>query len=155
MVKLGDKVPDFEGLLTSGEKLNSKNLLGKWTVLFFFPKAFTPGCTNEVCSINDNIENLKKLGVEIFGISKDKLSTQKKFKEKYNLKYELIADESGDIIRSFGISKKTGSAERKTFIINSEGKVVYIFEKVDVKNHGKEIEKALHLLLGSRSSTSR
>jgi peroxiredoxin Q/BCP len=146
MIKVGDKLPDFEGVLTSGEKLNSKNLLGKWVVLFFFPKAFTPGCTNEVCSINNNIENLKKLGVEIFGISKDKLSTQRRFKEKYNLKYELIADESGDIIRSFGISKKTGSAERKTFIINPDGKIAHIFEKVDVKNHGKEIEDVLRSL---------
>jgi peroxiredoxin Q/BCP len=146
MIKVGDKLPDFEGVLTSGEKLNSKNLLGKWVVLFFFPKAFTPGCTNEVCSINNNIENLKKLGVEIFGISKDNLSTQRRFKEKYNLKYELIADESGDIIRSFGISKKTGSAERKTFIINPDGKIAHIFEKVDVKNHGKEIEDVLRSL---------
>jgi peroxiredoxin Q/BCP len=148
MIKVGDKLPDFEGVLTSGEKLNSKNLLGKWVVLFFFPKAFTPGSTNEVCSINNNIENLKKLGVEIFGISKDKLSTQRRFKEKYNLKYELIADESGDIIRSFGISKKTGSAERKTFIINPDGKIAHIFEKVDVKNHGKEIEDVLRSLYG-------
>ncbi len=150
MVKPGDKIPDFEGVLTSGEKLNSKNLLGKWTVLFFFPKAFTPGCTNEVCSVNDNIENLRKLGVEIFGISKDKLSTQKRFKEKYNLKYELIADESGDIIRSFGISKKTGSAERKTFVIDPQGKIVYIFDKVDVRNHGKEIEQILNKIMDKK-----
>jgi peroxiredoxin Q/BCP len=153
MIKVGDKLPDFEGVLTSGEKLNSKNLLGKWVVLFFFPKAFTPGCTNEVCSINNNIENLKKFGVEIFGISKDKLSTQRRFKEKYNLKYELIADESGDIIRSFGISKKTGSAERKTFIINPDGKIAHIFEKVDVKNHGKEIEDVLRLFFGDFRSS--
>ncbi|MFZ8801758.1 MAG: peroxiredoxin [Candidatus Calescibacterium sp.] len=143
MLKVGDKLPEFEGVLTSGKNLSSKDLLGKWVVLFFFPKAFTPGCTNEVCSVNDNIENLKKLGVEVFGISKDKLSTQKRFKEKYDLKYELIADESGDIIKKFGISRKTGSAERKTFIIDPEGKVAYIFEKVDVKNHGKEIEQVL------------
>jgi peroxiredoxin Q/BCP len=143
MLKVGDKLPEFEGVLTSGKNLSSKDLLGKWVVLFFFPKAFTPGCTNEVCSVNDNIENLKKLEVEVFGISKDKLSTQKRFKEKYDLKYELIADESGDIIKKFGISRKTGSAERKTFIIDPEGKVAYIFEKVDVKNHGKEIEQVL------------
>jgi peroxiredoxin Q/BCP len=143
MLKVGDKLPEFEGVLTSGKNLSSKDLLGKWVVLFFFPKAFTPGCTNEVCSVNDNIENLKKLRVEVFGISKDKLSTQKRFKEKYDLKYELIADESGDIIKKFGISRKTGSAERKTFIIDPEGKVAYIFEKVDVKNHGKEIEQVL------------
>jgi peroxiredoxin Q/BCP len=143
MLKVGDKLPEFEGVLTSGKNLSSKDLLGKWVVLFFFPKAFTPGCTNEVCSVNDNIENLKKLGVEVFGISKDKLSTQKRFKEKYDLKYELIADESGDIIKKFGISRKTGSAERKTFIVDPEGKVAYIFEKVDVKNHGKEIEQVL------------
>jgi peroxiredoxin Q/BCP len=143
MLKVGDKLPEFEGVLTSGKNLSSKDLLGKWVVLFFFPKAFTPGCTNEVCSVNDNIENLKKLGVEVFGISKDKLSTQRRFKEKYDLKYELIADESGDIIKKFGISRKTGSAERKTFIIDPEGKVAYIFEKVDVKNHGKEIEQVL------------
>jgi peroxiredoxin Q/BCP len=143
MLKVGDRLPEFEGVLTSGKNLSSKDLLGKWVVLFFFPKAFTPGCTNEVCSVNDNIENLKKLGIEVFGISKDKLSTQKRFKEKYDLKYELIADESGDIIKKFGISRKTGSAERKTFIIDPEGKVAYIFEKVDVKNHGKEIEQVL------------
>jgi peroxiredoxin Q/BCP len=146
MLKVGDKLPEFEGVLTSGKNLSSKDLLGKWVVLFFFPKAFTPGCTNEVCSVNDNIENLKKLGVEVFGISKDKLSTQKRFKEKYDLKYELIADESGDIIKKFGISRETGSAERKTFIIDPEGKVTYIFEKVDVKNHGKEIEQVLFSL---------
>ncbi|GBD03872.1 Putative peroxiredoxin bcp [bacterium HR19] len=143
MLKVGDEIQEFEGVLSSGQKITSKELKGKWVILFFFPKAFTPGCTKEVCNIRDRFENLKKYGVEIIGVSKDKLETQKKFKEKYNLPYELIADEKGEIIKKFGAGKPNGSAQRKTFIIDPEGKISFIFEKVNPDKHAEEIEKIL------------
>jgi len=149
MLKVGDKVPDFEGESTSGEKITPEKIKGKWAVLFFYPKAFTPGCTREVCSIRDGFAELSKLGVVVFGISKDKIETQKKFKEEYSLPYELIADPQSNIISAFGVKRPTGSAERKTFIISPDGKIAHIFDKVDVERHHEEILEVIRKLMKS------
>ncbi|MEO0144575.1 MAG: peroxiredoxin [candidate division WOR-3 bacterium] len=144
---IGTLVPIFEGIATNGEIITNETIKGKWTIIFFYPKAFTPGCTNEVCNLRDNYSNLLKYNVNIYGISRDDIDTQKKFKEKYNLQYELIADPEGKIIKAFGVAGIGGNAQRKTFIINPEGKIVYIFEKVDTKNHAQQIEEVLKNLM--------
>ena len=153
MLKVGDKVPEFEGEATSGERITNETIRGKWTVLFFYPKAFTPGCTREVCSIRDGFDGLSKLGVFIFGVSRDKLETQRRFKEKYSLPYELIADPQSKIISAFGVKRPTGSAERKTFIISPEGKIAFVFDKVKVDEHHKELTETLRKLMGSSGGT--
>ncbi|MEO0150963.1 MAG: peroxiredoxin [candidate division WOR-3 bacterium] len=144
---IGTLVPIFEGIATNGEIITNETIKGKWTIIFFYPKAFTPGCTNEVCNLRDNYSNLLKYNVNIYGVSRDDIDTQKKFKEKYNLQYELIADPEGKIIKAFGVAGIGGNAQRKTFIINPEGKIVYIFEKVDTKNHAQQIEEVLKNLM--------
>ncbi|MEO0202591.1 MAG: peroxiredoxin [candidate division WOR-3 bacterium] len=144
---LGTLIPIFEGMATNGEKITNETIKGKWTVIFFYPKAFTPGCTNEVCNLRDNYSNLLKYDINIYGVSKDDLETQEKFKQKYNLPYELIADPEGKIIKAFKVEGLGGYAKRKTFIINPEGKIVYIFEKVDTKNHAQQVEEILKSLI--------
>ncbi|MCS7245199.1 MAG: peroxiredoxin [candidate division WOR-3 bacterium] len=147
MLTIGDMVPNFEGKATDGSIVTNETIKGKWTVLFFYPKAFTPGCTDEVCNIRDNYSNLKKYDINIYGVSKDDLKTQKEFKEKYKLQYELIADEEGKIIKAFKVSGFGGFAKRKTFIINPEGKIVHVFDKVNTSKHGLEVEEVLKKLI--------
>ncbi len=144
---LGTLIPIFEGMATNGEKITNETIKGKWTVIFFYPKAFTPGCTNEVCNLRDNYSNLLKYDINIYGVSKDDLETLRKFKQKYNLQYELIADPESKIIKAFKVEGLGGYAKRKTFIINPEGKIVYIFEKVDTKNHAQQVEEILRSLI--------
>ena len=146
-LSVGDLAPQFEGLATDAKTISNETIKGKWTVLFFYPKAFTPGCTNEVCSIRDNYSNLKKYDINIYGISRDDIETQRKFKEKYKLPYELISDKDGKIIKAFNVEGPFGMAQRKTFIINPEGKIAYIFDKVNPKNHAKEVEEVLKKLI--------
>lgn len=144
MIKVGDNIPEFSGKATNGQTISSESLKGKWSVIFFYPKAFTPGCTKEVCSVRDGYSEIKnKFNVQIIGISKDTLEKQKKFKEKYKLEYELVADDKGEIINKFGVKGIFGTAQRKTFIVSPEGKIAHIFEKVDVNNHHKQILEVL------------
>ncbi len=146
-LKVGDRVPNFSGKCTDGKVITSDDLKGKWTVLFFYPKAFTPGCTAESCNLRDGINLLSKYNVTIYGISKDNIETQKKFKEKYNLPYELIADDSGAIIKSFGVSGLFGFAKRVTFIVNPNGEIAWVINNVEVSNHTAQIAEALEKIL--------
>lgn len=151
MLKVGDSLPDFSGVSTSGQVISSDSLKGKWAVIFFYPKAFTPGCTKEACSMQSGYSDIKnKFNAEVIGISKDSLEKQKKFKEKYKLEYELIADENGEIIKKFGVQGLFGSAKRKTFIVSPDGKIAFIFDKVSVGEHQKEVNEVLEKL--SKSS---
>ncbi len=147
MLKVGDRIPNFKGKCTDGRVITSDDLRGKWTVLFFYPKAFTPGCTAESCNLRDGINLLSKYDVTIYGISKDDIKTQKKFKEKYNLPYELIADETGAIIKSFGVSGLFGFAKRVTFIVNPKCEIAWVIDKVQVSKHSFQVAEALEKLL--------
>lgn len=150
-MKVGDQIPEFEGKATNDKIISSDSIKGKWTVIFFYPKAFTPGCTKEVCSIQNGLSEIKKrFNAEIIGISKDSLEKQKKFKGRYKLEYELIADEKGEIIKKFGVSGLFGTAKRKTFIISPDGKIAYIFDKVKTSEHDKEIIEVLERLTGEK-----
>lgn len=146
-LKVGDKVPNFAGKCTDGKVVTSDDLKGKWTVLFFYPKAFTPGCTAESCNLRDGFNLLSKYNVTIYGISKDDIETQKKFKEKYNLPYELIADDDGKIIKSFGVSGLFGFAKRVTFIVNPNAEIAWVINDVQVSKHSLQVAEALEKLL--------
>ena len=120
--------------------------MGKKVVVFFYPKANTPGCTAEACNLNDNYSRFKSLGYEIIGVSADTEKNQKKFSDKYGFDYSLLCDESKDIINSYGVwgLKKFRGKEymgiiRKTFIVDEKGKISQIIEKVKTKEHTSQI----------------
>lgn len=148
MLKVGDKLPQFEGTNQNGETVTSEKLIGKKLVVFFYPKAMTPGCTAEACNLNENYEYLKKQGFQVLGISADSVAKQKKFHEKYNFAYDLIADENREIIEKFGVwqLKKFMGREfmgivRTTFIFDESGICTEVIEKVKTKEHASQILK--------------
>lgn len=102
MLKVGDKLPEFEIQNQEGKLIKSEDFMGKKLVVFFYPKANTPGCTAEACNLNENIEHLSKQGFTILGISADPVKNQKKFHEKFGFNYDLLADETILFVNSLG-----------------------------------------------------
>ena len=146
MLKKGDKVPEFEGTDQDGNPIKSSDYKEKKYVVFFYPKASTPGCTAEACDLRDNEEALKAKGYEIIGVSADSVRRQKNFATKNDLNYPLIADEERNIIEAFGVwgRKKFMGREfdgilRTTFLINEKGVIENVIEKVKTKEHATQI----------------
>ena len=127
-LKVGDKIPTFECLDDKENLIKSENFKGSKLVVFFYPRANTPGCTAEACNLNDNYSDFINKGYEIIGVSPDEVKKQNNFAEKFGFKYNLIADDSKELIKAFGVwgKKKLYGKEyfgviRTTFIINEEG----------------------------------
>ncbi len=146
MLQKGDKAPEFEGLDQNGGPIKSSDYKGKKYVIFFYPKASTPGCTAEACDLRDNEKALKAKGYEIIGVSADSVKRQKNFAAKYDLNYPLIADTDRKIIEVFGVwgRKKFMGREfdgilRTTFLIDEKGIIENVIEKVKTKEHAKQI----------------
>ena len=146
MLKEGDRIPEFSVIDQNGCAFNSENLLGSRTVLYFYPKDSTPGCTAEACNLRDNIEALAAAGYKVVGVSKDSDASHRKFIEKYQLPFTLLSDKSTEMLQAFGAwgekkmcGKVCVGTLRKTFIINAEGIVERIIDKVDTKNHTAQI----------------
>lgn len=145
-LQAGDKAPDFKVNDQDGNSISSADYKGKKWVVFFYPKADTPGCTAEACNLRDNYDELQKQGFELLGVSADTEKRQNKFKEKYNLPFPLLADENKEVINAFGVwgPKKFMGMEfdgihRKTFLINKEGIIESVIEKVKTKDHAAQI----------------
>lgn len=135
----GDAAPAFEAASTGGA-VKLEGLRGKWVVLMFYPKAFTPGCTKEVCSVRDAYEKLAARGVVVYGVSLDDLETQKKFKAAHQLPYELISDADKKIARAYGVLAPMGLfAVRRTFVIAPDGRIAHVTESVSVATHGDDL----------------
>ncbi|MDX9705602.1 MAG: thioredoxin-dependent thiol peroxidase [Weeksellaceae bacterium] len=146
MLQKGDKAPEFEGIDQNGNLIKSSDYKGKKFVLFFYPKASTPGCTAEACDLRNNEEALKAKAYAIIGVSADSVKRQKNFADKYKLNYPLIADEDKKIIGAFGVwgKKKFMGREfdgilRTTFIIDENGTIENVIQKVKTKEHAKQI----------------
>lgn len=146
MLKVGDKLPQFEGINQDGETINSENLIGKKLVIFFYPQANTPTCTVEACNLSDNYSQLEKAGFQLLGISGDTVKKQKNFHSKFAFPYDLIADENRDIIEKFGVwkEKKTFGKTymgivRTTFIFDEKGICKRVIEKVTSKTAALQI----------------
>lgn len=103
MLKIGDKLPEFEGINQNGETVDSKKFDGKKLVVFFYPKANTPGCTAEACNLRDHYSELQQQGFQLLGVSADPVKSQKNFSTKFELPFDIIADENRDIIEKFGV----------------------------------------------------
>ncbi|MDR1877652.1 MAG: thioredoxin-dependent thiol peroxidase [Flavobacteriaceae bacterium] len=148
MLKIGDKVPDFEGTGQDGETIKYSDYKGKKVIIYFYPKADTPGCTAEGCSLRDNYKALQAQGYEIIGVSKDTVEKQKSFHDKYSFPFPLIADTDKKIIRAFGawgkkkfMGKEFDGILRYTFLIDEKGIVTDIITKVKTKEHAEQILK--------------
>ncbi|MET3732573.1 thioredoxin-dependent thiol peroxidase [Moheibacter stercoris] len=146
MKQVGEKAPEFEGIDQDGNKISSVDYVGKNYVLFFYPKASTPGCTAEACDLRDNEESLKAKGYSIIGVSADSVKRQKNFAEKNQLSYPLLADEDKKIIEAFGVwgpkkfmGREFDGIHRTTFVINENGIIENVITKVKTKAHAEQI----------------
>ena len=145
-LKAGDKAPDFSALDQDGNSISLSDFKGKKLVVFFYPKASTPGCTAEACNLNDNYDRFKAQGYEILGVSADSAKRQANFKNKYGFQYALLADEDKAVIEAFGVwgpkkfmGKEYDGIHRTTFIIDENGVLVDVITKVKTKAHSEQI----------------
>ena len=145
-LEIGDKIPKFFLNLSNNTVINSKDLIGKTFVIYFYPKDNTPGCTNEAKDFSHLFKDFEKLNVEIIGVSKDSIKTHQNFIEKHKLKIKLGSDQEGKVIEKFGVwveKKMHGriymGVERSSFLISDKGKIENIWRKVKVKGHAKEV----------------
>lgn len=145
-LKPGDKAPNFKVNDQDGNSINSEDYLGKKWVVFFYPKASTPGCTAEVCNLRDNYEELKKQGYELLGVSADSEKRQKNFREKHKLPFPLLADENKEVINGFGVwgpkkfmGKIYDGIHRTTFVMDETGTIERVIDKVKTKDHVAQI----------------
>ena len=152
MLKINTKSPILNLNSTSGNFYSLKDSIGKYVVLYFYPKDDTPGCTIETNDFNKLLTKFKKLNCDLFGISKDNLKSHNKFKEKYKIKFDLLADDEIKIVKSYKVwaKKKFMGREfmgviRSTFLIDPKGKIVKIWSNVKVKDHAKEVLDTLKI----------
>lgn len=128
----GKEIPSFSLKNQEGEMVKSDDFKDKWTVLFFYPKADTPGCTKQACAFRDNSKKISEMGAQILGISINSVKDQKKFSEKYNLRFPLLADEEAKVAKLFEVKRPLiDIAKRWTFIIGPDLKIKDIGEDVD------------------------
>ena len=144
----GTQAPSFKLPSSTGETIDLKDYAGKNVVLYFYPKADTPGCTKEACGFRDAIASYKKLGVPVFGISPDPVEDVKKFADKFNLNFPLLADADHRVTEAFGcwgpkqlFGKTIMGATRNTYIVGKDGKIAHVFENVQPEGHDQEILK--------------
>ena len=146
MLKIGDRMPYFEVMDQDGNKVTSDALIGKRTVIYFYPKDNTSGCTAEACNLRDNYQALVAQGYNVVGVSKDSVASHRKFADKLELPFTLLSDPSTQMLQDFGAwgekkmcGKTSVGTLRRTFIFNEEGLLEKVIEKVDTKNHAAQI----------------
>ncbi|OXB10925.1 thioredoxin-dependent thiol peroxidase [Flavobacterium plurextorum] len=147
-LKAGDKAPSFSGIDQDGKLHKLADYTGKKLVVFFYPKASTPGCTAEACDLRDNFERFKANNYELLGVSADSQKAQLKFKDKYEFPFPLLADEDKSVINAFGVwgpkkfmGREYDGIHRTTFVINEQGIIEEVIEKVKTKEHAAQILK--------------
>jgi peroxiredoxin Q/BCP len=145
-IKVNDKAPEFTLQDENGKEISLKALRGKVVVLYFYPRADTPGCTVEACEFRDTFKQMQKTGAVLLGISPDTPKAQKKFQEKFQLPFSLLADADKKVADAFGVlqeknmyGKKVMGIVRTTFIIGPDGKIQHIFPKVKAEGHAGEV----------------
>jgi|TARA_B100001750_G_C15194374_1_gene440464 peroxiredoxin Q/BCP len=149
MITEGQSLPKFQLSDSDGNTIKSSDLKGKKLVIYFYPKDFTPGCTIEADEFSKDYSKFQKAGIEIIGISKDDVESHKKFCVKMKIPYILLADTETTVSKMFGVwgkknfmGKEYMGIKRSTFLVNENGKIFKIFEKVKAKGHSKEVLEA-------------
>ena len=145
-MNIGDKMPTFSVADQNGNLVNDQQLLGKKTIIYFYPKDSTPGCTAEACNLRDNYERMLAEGYQVLGVSKDSQKSHLNFIAKYELPFTLLSDPSTEMLQAFGAwgekkmcGKTCVGTLRKTFVFDEKGILTQVIEKVDTKNHAEQI----------------
>jgi len=145
-LKVGDKVPEFTSKDQDGNEISLSDYKGKKLIVFFYPRANTPGCTAEACNLRDNYAELQAQGYELLGVSEDSAKKQANFRNKYEFPFPLLADEDHTVIETFGVwgpkkfmGKEYDGLHRTTFIIDESGVVSNVIDKVKTKDHAAQI----------------
>jgi peroxiredoxin Q/BCP len=142
-LQVGDKAPDAASVDQNGKPVRLSALYGGgWTLVYFYPKADTPGCTAEACSLRDAFEELTKKGVTVVGVSTDKPKEQKEFQDKYHLPFTLVADSDRNVVKAFGVPTMAGFASRQSFLIK-DGKIVWRDLHASTKEQARDILKVI------------
>lgn len=146
MLSVGDKAPQFSLLDQQGNETNLKDFEGQRVLVWFYPKASTPGCTAEGCNLRDNHEEFAKNGIHIVGISMDSVKRQQNFATKQSFPYKLLSDESGEITKAFGawgrkkfMGREYDGILRSSFLIGPDGVIEKVYDKVKTKTHGSDV----------------
>ncbi len=146
MLQVGNKMPSFSVLNQDGETVTDKDLIGRPTVIYVYPKDSTPGCTAEACSIRDSYQSFLSRGWQVYGLSKDSPASHQRFIAKYALPFPLLSDPTTELLQALGAwgekklyGKVSMGTLRKTFIFTAEGVLERIIEKVDTKNHAEQM----------------
>lgn len=144
--KIGNKAPAFSLKNQASETIKLSEQKGKWVVFYFYPKALTPGCTTQACGIRDTRAEFESRNAVVFGVSPDPVEKLQKFIDKHELNFDLLADEGHKVAEKYGVwdlkkfmGKEYMGIVRTTFIINPEGKLVHIFDKVKTKSHHDDV----------------
>ena len=151
-IKKGDKAPEFAAKDQTGVLITNEFLKGKKYILYFYPKNNTPGCNNEAKNLRDNFKKLTDIGFEIYGVSPDSRGSDLKFKQKFELPFNLIADTENEVMKAFDVwseKKMFGKIKigvhRTTFLVDEQGIVIHVFKKVKTKEHAEQIFKILQI----------
>ena len=153
-MKVNSKAPIFKLPSTSKKDYSLKDSIGKYVVIYFYPKDDTPGCTIETNDFNKLLPKFKKLNCEVLGVSKDSLKSHEKFREKYKIKFNLLADEEIKVLKKYKVwgKKKFMGREfmgiiRTTYLIDKKGKILEVWDNVKVKDHAKEVLETLQSIV--------
>ena len=145
----GDTAPAFTMPASGGRTVSSEAMKGRPYVLYFYPRADTPGCTKEACAFQESLPQMGNIGVDVIGVSKDKMKPIEKFAEKYGLRFPLASDEAAGVAEAFGTwveksmyGKKYMGMDRATFLVDGKGVVRRVWRKVKVEGHAAEVMKA-------------
>ncbi len=145
-LKAGDKAPDFKGVDQDGNPISLADFKGKKLVLYFYPKDSTPGCTSQACNLRDNYDLLLEKGYKVVGVSADSEKSHKKFIEKNKLPFPLIADTDKEILKAYDVwglkkfmGRETLGINRTTFVIDEDGKIEEVIDKVNTKDHTSQL----------------
>jgi peroxiredoxin Q/BCP len=140
MPERGQRLPDVEFVTEDGEKLAAGDLTGQKTVLYFYPKDDTPGCTKEACAFRDRMDDYRGAGIQVYGVSLDSPESHRRFREKNNLNFPLLTDEEGRAAEALGVLRENRKvANRVTFLLDPDGKIARIYPEVSPETHADEI----------------
>ena len=158
MLEPGTAAPDFTLPDQDGADVTLSSLRGRTVVLYFYPKADTPGCTTQACGIRDHADDYAKYDAKVLGVSPDEVKAVKKFHEKFDMNFTLLADADHAVAEQYGVwaeksmyGRKFWGNLRATFVINPEGKITHVFPKVSPKTHDDVVLAALDQLAGAEA----
>ena len=151
-LKVGDTAPEINSVDQNGEKITLEQYKGKKVVLYFYPKDMTPGCTAQSCNLTENYSALQAKGYEVLGVSCDSVKRHQKFIEKYNLAFSLVSDEEKKVVEDYGVwglkkfmGREYMGISRITYVIDEDGKIEHVIEKVKTMSHAHELISLMNL----------